>query len=54
MLRESPDPSLTEENETEATNLRRSLIQLDFVKSPLTINPCMVISTATIQLNIIY
>ncbi|XP_031831561.1 guanine nucleotide exchange factor subunit Rich [Nomia melanderi] len=41
MLRESPGPSLTEENGNETVNLRRSLIQLDFVKSPLTINPCM-------------
>lgn len=41
MLRESPTPSLIEENGNEETNLK-SLIQLDFVKSPLTINPCMV------------
>ncbi|CAK9803891.1 Guanine nucleotide exchange factor subunit Rich [Anthophora plagiata] len=41
MLRESPDPSLTEENGNQDTNLKCSLIQLDFVKSPLTINPCM-------------
>lgn len=42
MLRESPDPSLTEENGNGGPNLKCSLIQLDFVKSPLTINPCMV------------
>ncbi|XP_050445282.1 guanine nucleotide exchange factor subunit Rich isoform X3 [Cataglyphis hispanica] len=39
MLRESPGLSVTEENET--SSLSRSLIQLDFAKSPLTINPCM-------------
>lgn len=42
MLRESPIPSLVEENGIEEANLKCSLIQLDFVKSPLTINPCMV------------
>ncbi|XP_014479745.1 PREDICTED: guanine nucleotide exchange factor subunit Rich [Dinoponera quadriceps] len=42
MLRESPGPSVTEENGNEAcSNGNRSLIQLDFAKSPLTINPCM-------------
>jgi hypothetical protein len=41
MLRESPGPSVTEENGNEMFTLNRSLIQLDFVKSPLTINPCM-------------
>ncbi|XP_068967131.1 guanine nucleotide exchange factor subunit Rich [Bombus flavifrons] len=41
MLRESPTPSLVEENGIEEANLKCSLIQLDFVKSPLTINPCM-------------
>lgn len=41
MLRESPGPSVTEENGNETFNLSRSLIQLDFAKSPLTINPCM-------------
>ncbi|EFN72501.1 Protein RIC1-like protein [Camponotus floridanus] len=41
MLRESPGPSVTEENGNETSNLNRSLIQLDFAKSPLTINPCM-------------
>lgn len=39
MLRESPGPSLTEEND--GAGLKRSLVQLDFVKSPLTVNPCM-------------
>lgn len=42
MLRESPSPTLIEENENEENNLKCSLIQLDFVKSPLTVNPCMV------------
>lgn len=42
MLRESPNPTLIEENENEENNLKCSLIQLDFVKSPLTVNPCMV------------
>lgn len=42
MLRESPSPFLTEENGNEEDNFKCSLIQLDFVKSPLTINPCMV------------
>ncbi|XP_015171463.1 PREDICTED: guanine nucleotide exchange factor subunit Rich isoform X2 [Polistes dominula] len=41
MLRESPGPLLMEENGNEPTHSRRSLIQLDFVKSPLTVNPCM-------------
>ncbi|XP_072747704.1 guanine nucleotide exchange factor subunit Rich isoform X1 [Anoplolepis gracilipes] len=41
MLRESPGPSVTEENGNETFSLSRSLIQLDFAKSPLTINPCM-------------
>ncbi|XP_017891417.1 guanine nucleotide exchange factor subunit Rich isoform X3 [Ceratina calcarata] len=41
MLRESPGPSLTEENDNDRSNFKCSLIQLDFVKSPLTVNPCM-------------
>ncbi|XP_012281300.1 guanine nucleotide exchange factor subunit Rich [Orussus abietinus] len=41
MLRESPGPSLVEENGNEQNGRKRSLIQLDFVKSPLTVNPCM-------------
>ncbi|XP_035741120.1 guanine nucleotide exchange factor subunit Rich-like [Vespa mandarinia] len=41
MLRESPGPLLMEENGNEPTHSWRSLIQLDFVKSPLTVNPCM-------------
>lgn len=41
MLRESPGPSVTEENGNETSSLSRSLIQLDFAKSPLTVNPCM-------------
>ncbi|KAG5322043.1 RIC1 factor, partial [Acromyrmex heyeri] len=41
MLRESPGSLMTNENGNKTTNLSRSLIQLDFAKSPLTINPCM-------------
>ncbi|XP_034939930.1 guanine nucleotide exchange factor subunit Rich [Chelonus insularis] len=42
MLRESPNlPLHNEENGNELSKNERSLIQLDFVKSPLTVNPCM-------------
>lgn len=41
MLRESPGSLVTNENGNRATNSNRSLIQLDFAKSPLTVNPCM-------------
>ncbi|XP_033223995.1 guanine nucleotide exchange factor subunit Rich isoform X2 [Belonocnema kinseyi] len=40
MLRESPEPSMAEENGNEITNTH-TLIQMDFAKSPLTVNPCM-------------
>lgn len=49
MLRETPAASYNEENKHDSitnindiSNHNKSLILLDFVKSPLTINPCMV------------
>lgn len=41
MLRESPSPALEQNGNNEISNTR-TLIQMDFVKSPLTVNPCMV------------
>ncbi|XP_066582694.1 guanine nucleotide exchange factor subunit Rich-like isoform X2 [Prorops nasuta] len=41
MLRESPGPSIIEENGNGTDISKRSVIQLDFAKSPLTVNPCM-------------
>lgn len=40
MLRKSPQSSIDEQNGSKL-NDNGSLIQLDFVKSPLTVNPCM-------------
>ncbi|XP_044586463.1 guanine nucleotide exchange factor subunit Rich isoform X2 [Cotesia glomerata] len=41
MLRESPNNTIKQENNEDIVNQECSLIQLDFVKSPLTVNPCM-------------
>ncbi|XP_046425934.1 guanine nucleotide exchange factor subunit Rich [Neodiprion fabricii] len=41
MLQESPEPTLSEETGDQNFSRKRFLVQLDFVKSPLTVNPCM-------------
>lgn len=52
MLHESPDDAaLAEENGKEFSVKKQSLVQLEFVKSPLTVNPCMVIIRVKIGMN---